>query len=64
MKLLSFKQLKADKGIPFCRMHIGRLVKAGLFPKPVKVGVRSIAWIDSEIEAYQQRAADARDKAA
>lgn len=64
MRLLSFDELKSEKGIRFSRVHIGRLVKAGLFPKPVKVGVRSIAWIDSEIDAYQEKAAAARSEAA
>lgn len=28
-------------------------IKAGRFPKPIKIGRRAVAWLDSEIEAWQ-----------
>ncbi|MGV1017566.1 MAG: helix-turn-helix transcriptional regulator [Fluviibacter phosphoraccumulans] len=31
---------------------IYRLMKQGIFPKPIKIGNRAVAWIASEIEAF------------
>jgi prophage regulatory protein len=51
MKVLSFHDLR-DKGIPFCRQHIHKLVKRGEFPSPFKIGAKTNAWDDSEIDEY------------
>ena len=51
MRLLDYAGLKA-KGIPFSKPHLWRLVKAGRFPKPVKVGVGRNAWPEDEIDAH------------
>jgi prophage regulatory protein len=50
MKLLDFEVL-ADKGIKFSDTHIWRLVRAGRFPKPVKIGNRN-HWVEQEIDQY------------
>lgn len=40
---------------------IYRGVKAGTFPKPVKIGVRASAWVGSEVDAWiHDRIAEAR----
>lgn len=31
---------------------IYRLMKTGLFPKPIKIGNRAVAWISLEIETF------------
>ncbi len=31
---------------------IYRLMKQGIFPKPIKIGNRAVAWIASEVEAF------------
>lgn len=64
MKLLSFKQLETEKGIPFSRVHIGRLVKAGKFPAPIFVGEHRIAWLEPEIDDLIAERAALREKAA
>ena len=51
MRLLTFKELKRLKGIPYCRDHLRRKVKAGEFPKPIQVGPGRIAWIEEEVDA-------------
>jgi prophage regulatory protein len=57
MKFIRYQQLK-DRGIPWTRVHLGRLVRAGEFPAPVNLGGNSIAWVEAEIEAWAaQRAA-------
>jgi len=52
MRLLTFDELKLQKGIPYCRDHLRRLVKAGEFPKPLEVGARRIAWSEEEVDAH------------
>jgi prophage regulatory protein len=52
MKLLSLPELKSVKGIRFDRTWIYRLVAAGRFPAPVKIGEATNAWIESEIDAW------------
>jgi prophage regulatory protein len=41
------------------RATIWRKVKAGLFPAPIPIGPKSIAWDAEEIAQWQQRCIDA-----
>jgi predicted DNA-binding transcriptional regulator AlpA len=53
-----------ERGIKFSRQHRDRLIKAGKFPRPVKLGrapYGANAWIDTEIDAYQQSCVADRD---
>ena len=50
MKLLDFDGLK-EKGIKFSDKHLRRLVRAGKFPKPIKVGCRD-HWAEPEVDEY------------
>ena len=50
MKLLDLDGLAA-KGIQFSDTHIWRLVRAGDFPKPLKIGNRN-HWVETEIDRY------------
>jgi predicted DNA-binding transcriptional regulator AlpA len=52
-RLVFFEDLKSMYGIPYGRVHVYRLMRAGRFPLSVKVieGGRS-AWLDSEIIAW------------
>lgn len=38
--------------VPVCRKTIGRWCKAGKFPRPVRIGGRSIAWDRAEVDAW------------
>jgi prophage regulatory protein len=60
MRMLSKHELE-KKGIPFSRQHIHRLVKAGKFPRPVKIGENTNAWPEPEIEQYLKDRIAARD---
>ncbi len=51
-KLINFPELKAVKGISYTRQHIGRLEKAGKFPRRVPVGDHRVAWVEAEIDAH------------
>ena len=50
MKLLDREALK-EKGISHSETQLWRLVKAGKFPQPIKVGGKN-AWVESEIDAW------------
>lgn len=52
MRLLSMSQLGSEKGIPYSRPHIYRLIKAGSIPRPVHLGPNRIAFVESEIDAW------------
>jgi len=49
MRVLSYPDLKAEKGIRFTRQHIHRLVQQKKFPAPVKLGQQTNAWIEAEV---------------
>jgi prophage regulatory protein len=60
MRLLSYEDLES-KGIPYSRPHIWRLIKAGKFPKPVKIGAAKNCWVESEVDALIEARIAARD---
>lgn len=65
LRFESFAQLK-DRGIPYCREHVARLVKAGKFPAPISLsdsehgGSVRIAWLSSELDTWMLKRAAAR----
>ena len=62
-RLLVFRQLES-KGIPWCADHIRRLVKAGKFPAPIKLGDQPSslnAWVEPEIDRYVEEKLAARN---
>lgn len=61
MRVLTFDGLSERKGITYSREHIRRLVKDGKFPNPIRIGTRSIAWDEAEIDAWLAKGAAARD---
>jgi prophage regulatory protein len=52
IKILSFPELKTEKGIPFSRQWVAKLVKAKQFPAPVKLGLASNGFIEAEIDEW------------
>lgn len=63
MKLLSYAGLKQVKGIVYSRVHINRLIKAGEFPAPIRMGGGSVAWVEEEIDAWIRDRIKERDAA-
>jgi prophage regulatory protein len=61
-RLLSFVDLEA-KGIPFTRQHVRRLINQGRFPAPVKLGIGTNRWIESEIDDWFAERKAERDEA-
>lgn len=51
MRFLPYPALR-DRGIPYSRMHLGRLVRAGQFPAPVHLSEGRVAWIEAEIDEW------------
>ena len=45
-------ELKTVKGISYSKAHLHRLISAGKFPRPIKLGENRNAWIESEIDAH------------
>lgn len=64
VRIITFENLEREKGIPYCRDHLRRLVKAGKFPKPVQLGTHLQGYIDSEIDEWLKAQAAKRDQAA
>jgi len=62
MRLLRFPQLKAEKGIPFCRVHIDRLEAAEKFPARIRLGANTVAWCEEEIDLWLEARFKARDQ--
>ena len=50
-RLVSMDELK-DVGVSFSRPHLFRLIKAGKFPKPAKIGENRNAWPIEEINQW------------
>lgn len=63
MRLLSLSDLRA-RGITFSRQWLHKLVSENKFPKPVKVGNRTLAWVESEVDAWMAARVDQRDSCA
>jgi prophage regulatory protein len=60
MKFILRDGLKA-RGIAFSNKHLIQLEKAGRFPKRVRLGDQTVAWVEPEVDAYQQRLVEERD---
>ena len=61
MRVLSFRELKFQKGIPYSRQHVGRLERARKFPRRIRLSPNSVAWIEEEIDAWLEDRAAERD---
>jgi prophage regulatory protein len=59
-RLLDYQALRA-RGIPWSRIHIGRLEAAGKFPLHIDLGENSIAWFEDEIDDHLEMKAAERD---
>jgi prophage regulatory protein len=51
--LLSFESL-VELGYVSNRVTLGRRIKRGEFPAPIRLGSRNVAWLKSEIEAWEE----------
>jgi prophage regulatory protein len=50
--------------VPYSRSTIYQLIAQGRFPKPVSLGARAVAWLESEIDAWiEARVDESRERA-
>ena len=52
-RILRFPEV--EQRIGFKRAYIYRLIKAGKFPKPIRLGVRAVGWDSHQIEAWIEK---------
>ena len=38
--------------VPYSRSTIYKLISQGEFPKPISIGERAVAWLESDIDAW------------
>jgi prophage regulatory protein len=57
MRLLTFEQLRSERGIAYSRTHLRRKCKRGEFPAPVQLSENRIGWVESEVDAWLERCA-------
>jgi prophage regulatory protein len=48
--------------VPHSKTTLYRLIKEGKFKAPIRLGVNSVAWLESDVEAYIQTLAKASSK--
>ena len=58
MKLMKLKAVMDCTGL--ARSTVYKFIAEGRFPKPVKLGVRMVAWVESEIQEWIQDRIDER----
>ena len=56
--ILRLPAVKARTGLSRTAIHIR--VTNGTFPKPVKLGIRAIGWLESDIDAWINSRVSAR----
>ena len=61
MRVLSFPELKSQKGIVYSRVHLGRLERDRKFPRRIRLSPNSVAWIEEEIDSWLEDRAAERD---
>ena len=60
-KIVRLKQAISDTGLS--RSSIYLYIKAGTFPKPIKLGARSIGFIESELSEWiENRITESRNE--
>ena len=62
MKFLTYRELKLIKGIPYCRVHLRRMMRAGTFPQAVQLGPNSAAWVEEEVDRWSEERASERNR--
>ena len=58
MRLMSLKEVTARTTLS--KTSVYELMKDGRFPKQVRLGNRSVAWVESEVEEFISEAINSR----
>jgi prophage regulatory protein len=62
VRIVTFENLIAEKGIPYCADHLRRRVRDGTFPAPIPLGGKRIGWLECELDDWLMQCADEREK--
>lgn len=62
MRLIRLKEVIDNTGLG--RSTIYKYITEGFFPKPVPLGGRAVAWLESEVHDWILARVEARDQAA
>jgi prophage regulatory protein len=57
-----FRVKDVIKKIPISRSGIWSSVKKGTFPKPVRIGARSVAWTQSQLDEWLESRREASNE--
>ena len=60
MKLL--KLYEVAELLSVCKSQVYNLVKQGYLPKPIKIGKRGSAWLQSDIDSWFKSKIEQRDE--
>ena len=61
-KLSFLRRPKVEKRTGLSRSTIYLRIKNGTFPKPVKLGERSVGWIESEVDEWLESRVQSRNE--
>jgi prophage regulatory protein len=64
MRVLGYDELGPKKGIRYTPEWLRTLIRAGKFPKPIRLGDKRVAFIEAEIDQWLKDRAAERDPAA
>ena len=64
MKILSYPELKTEKGIPYSRQWLRHLIRQKKFPRPVQIGLARVGFVEDEIDRFLENLAAGRGKCA
>ena len=60
MRLLRERDRRIKTGVPRSTWYV--LMAKGLAPQPVKLGERSVAWVEDELEAWMRELQTRRER--
>jgi prophage regulatory protein len=61
-RILRLPAVKARTGLPRSTIYVR--IAQGVFPRPVRLGARTVGWLESEVEDWLQARIDASRRAA
>lgn len=60
MKILRCKEVEKKLSIGHSKIY--RMIEENQFPRPIKLGPKSVGWLESEIDEWVQEKIDERDE--
>jgi len=60
MKLIRIKDVMDRTGL--ARSTIYKYISEGKFPRPIKLGARAVAWVETEIDGWIQASIEERNE--